>query len=216
MLIGGRVSSHQSWTLLICLSTGEDRLCPEKRYERQDSGMASTQEEKPGSGALVDRWRSQVYSAEDQFSQLLNRGGVVDFFGSSLDVPLQRRFGDIASVRDYVASVHEQVQAHFADIACPNVRARKGTTQAHYEFSTATIAVPVNDQWALRESVILHEWAHHLTAFTCASPVQAHGREFVANMVALVEIILGESAALLLRAGYQAAQVPIAVVDAAK
>ena len=32
-----------------------------------------------------------LYAAEDQWSAVLDRGGVVDFFGSRLDVPLQRR-----------------------------------------------------------------------------------------------------------------------------
>jgi putative metallohydrolase (TIGR04338 family) len=49
--------------------------------------------------------RSAVYSAEDQWSAVLDRGGVVDFFGSRIDVPQQRRFGDLASVRRYVDAV---------------------------------------------------------------------------------------------------------------
>ncbi|HAN71376.1 MAG TPA: TIGR04338 family metallohydrolase, partial [Actinobacteria bacterium] len=36
-----------------------------------------------------------VYAAEDQWSAVLDRGGVVDFFGSRIDVPMQRRFGDV-------------------------------------------------------------------------------------------------------------------------
>ncbi len=45
------------------------------------------------------------------------------------------------------------------------VRARRGTTAAHYEYDgdLATIAVPDrHTTWALRELVVLHEIAHHL------------------------------------------------------
>ena len=45
---------------------------------------------------------SAVYAAEDQWSAVLDRGGTVDFFGSRLDAPMQRRFADVASVQAYV------------------------------------------------------------------------------------------------------------------
>ena len=155
-----------------------------------------------------DAWRSQVYSVEDQFTSLLNRGGQVDFFGSTFDLTPQRRFGDLDSVQDYVNRVFELI----AGINPPKVRARKGTTRAHYEFSTKIIALPVADQWALRESVILHECAHHITWMTHGTEIAPHGAQFTRVMLDIVHIVLGESAELLLRTGYQEAGVPIGVM----
>ena len=40
-----------------------------------------------------DTDRAAVYAAEDQWSAALNRGGVIDFFGSRLQLPVQTRFG---------------------------------------------------------------------------------------------------------------------------
>lgn len=154
-----------------------------------------------------DVWRSQVYSAEDQFTSLLNRGGQVDFFGSTFDLSPQRRFGDLLSVQDYVNRVFELIDG----IDPPTVRVRKGTTRAHYEFSAKIIALPVADQWALRESVILHECAHHITWMTHGIEIAQHGAQFTRVMLDLVNLVLGESAELLLRAGYQEAGVPISI-----
>jgi putative metallohydrolase (TIGR04338 family) len=180
---------------------------------RQDTYMPNKPVASPNRQA-ADRWRSRVYSAEDQFSAILNRGGVIDFFGSQIDVEPQRRFGDIDSVRVYVDHVTQMVTSQFPQyksIDSPGVRIRKGVSKAHYEYETKTIALPVTDQWALRESVILHEYAHHLTSFRPSHGMAPHGPEFTAAMLTLVSIVLGESAALLLRTGYQEAGIPIAI-----
>lgn len=170
----------------------------------QDSHMSPV-------SSRVDRWRTQIYSAEDQFSAILNRGGVVDFFGSTINVPSQRRFGDIDSVETYIDMVFEIMTSHYPLAGKPRVRVRKGMTRAHYEFNSETIAIPISDQWALRETVILHEYAHHLTAHQYGDAVPAHGREFAATMLVLINHVMGDSAALLLRTGYHEAGVPILV-----
>lgn len=153
--------------------------------------------------------RTKVYAAEDQFSTVMNRGGRVDFFGSQIDIPIQRRFGDIDSVRAYVESVIGLMKDTYPNLSPPHIRARRGSTRAHYEFDTHTIAIPVSDQWALRETVVLHECAHHLTMLKCGSQVPSHGSEFVNSMLELVSRILGEGPALLLRTGYQELGVPV-------
>ncbi len=158
--------------------------------------------------------RTKVYSAEDQFTAVMNRGGTVDFFGSQIDIPIQRRFGDIESVRTYVESVIGLLRNTHPNLSLPHVRARRGSTRAHYEFETRTIAIPTSDQWALRETVILHECAHHVTLTRCGSGVPSHGSEFVTSMLELVGQVLGEGPALLLRAGYQELGVPVTPVGA--
>ena len=156
---------------------------------------------------------SALYAAEDQWSAVLDRGGQVDFFGSRIDVPMQRRFADIASVQGYVDRVLAlpAVRSAYPAAGPVRVRERAGQRRAHYEPATATIAIPIRDLWAGREAVVLHELAHHCA---CSAGVPAsssgrrwHGAEFQAAMCGLVVDVLGEQAALLLRAGYDAAGV---------
>jgi putative metallohydrolase (TIGR04338 family) len=155
-----------------------------------------------------------VYAAEDQWSAVLDRGGEVDFFGSRIDVPMQRRFADVDSVQAYVDAV---LATSFVAEAYPAagpvvVRERAGQRQAHYEPATATIAIPLRTLWAGREAVVLHELAHHLACSTgvVAGSRRWHGPEFLAAMCGLAADQLGEPAALLLRAGYDAAGVSTA------
>ena len=158
--------------------------------------------------------RSAVYAAEDQWSAVLDRGGVVDFFGSRIDVPVQRRFGDLDGVRRYVDLVMglPAVQAEFSGAASPTVRERSGQTRAHYEPDTATIAIPLREFWAGREAVVLHELTHHLMGRPVGgAPVEWHGAEYRTAMCRLVGCVLGESASLLLRAGYEEAGLAVPV-----
>ena len=152
---------------------------------------------------------SAVYAAEDQWSALMDRGGTVDFFGSRIDLPTQRRFGDIGSIRQYVDAVLAlgPVVDQVPDAGPVAVRERSGQTRAHYEPGTCTIAIPVRTMWAARESVILHEIAHHLAcgAMRAGSRRAWHGPDFRRTLCALVEAVMGEQAALVLRAGYEAA-----------
>jgi putative metallohydrolase (TIGR04338 family) len=148
-----------------------------------------------------------VYAAEDQWSALLDRGGRVDFFGSQLDIPPQRRFGDIDSVRRYVEVVMGLpfITDDYPGAGSVTVRERSGQARAHYEPHSLTIAVPMRSRWAARESVVLHEIAHHLACSLSAPPDRRdwHGTRFRQAMCGLVQAVLGVEAALLLRAGYE-------------
>lgn len=151
---------------------------------------------------------SAVYGAEDQWSAVLDRGGVVDFHGSHINVPLQKRFADIASVQRYVDAVLalEPVREAFPNAGPVRVRERRGQGKAHYEPSTATMAIPLHNRAFGRESTVLHELAHHLSVSQGITATPSgnrwHGVEFREAMLFLVSVMLGESAALLLRAGY--------------
>jgi putative metallohydrolase (TIGR04338 family) len=146
---------------------------------------------------------------EDQWSAVLDRGGSVDFFGSRMDIPLQRRFGDIDTVRRYVAAVlaGPYVLENHRLAGPVAVRERAGQAKAHYEPGSATIAIPLDTQWAARESVILHEVAHHLagSAVPATGRRDWHGIRFRYVMCGLVASVLGEPSALLLRTGYEGA-----------
>lgn len=141
---------------------------------------------------MIDRDRSAVYAAEDVWSAALDRGGALDFFGSHLVLPVQLRFGELAAMQAYV-------DAHTATVpgwGAVTVRARRGQAKAHYD--EGVIAIPLETGWACRESVLLHELAHH--GNRRQSP--AHGPDYRRTMLGLVESALGAQAAFLLRACY--------------
>lgn len=144
---------------------------------------------------------------------MLDRGGVVDFFGSRLDVPSQRRFADVLSVQRYVDAVIVRpiVAAAYPGAGPVRVRERSGQRRAHYAPAEATVAIPLRTLWAGREAVVLHELAHHLACSTGISVERGsrrwHGSAYQEAMLLLVGEVLGEAAALLLRAGYDSAGV---------
>lgn len=159
----------------------------------------------PAAPDVRDRQRARVYDAEALVHRIYDRSAehpVVEFAGSRLTLPIERRFATLDSVASYVRAVLDltPVRARWPRSAVPvRVRERSGHRQAHYERSPATIAVPLwqdNLAWALRELVILHELAHHLA--DGAEP--AHGPEFTARLVELVDLVIGAEAAFLLRA----------------
>ena len=51
---------------------------------------------------------SRVYAAEDTLMFLLDNGGTVTFLGSSLTLPVERRFGDIEGVRRYLGEIRSR------------------------------------------------------------------------------------------------------------
>ena len=147
----------------------------------------------------ADRGRAAVYAAEDQWSRLLDRGGTVDFFGSSLTLTPQRTFRHLADVQEYLEAICARLTEKGWPVTTPRVRARKGHVAAHYDRSEAIIAVPITTPWAMRESVVLHEFAHHLRP--SADPI--HGPEFRQAMLDTVRIVLGDEATLLLDSAYR-------------
>lgn len=127
----------------------------------------------------------------------------VDFFGTQLTLPPEGRFASMASVQRYVDEVLAlpAVRRQWPDVASLRVRARRGATSAHYENrdGAGTIAVPDRDtaDWAMRELVILHEVAHHLSRVP-----PPHGPDFVATMCALTELVMGPELGHVLRVVY--------------
>ena len=152
----------------------------------------------------TDNLRQAVYRAEDQWSATMDRGGHADFFGSSITIPAQIRFGNLADVQTYVDAV---CRAH--DLPTVRVRHRQGATRAHYEVKEQmrVIAVPTDRAWAMRESVVLHEISHH--GCHIRHDTMRHDAQFATTMLELVRGQLGHEAELLLRTGYQAAGVTL-------
>ncbi|WP_319453158.1 MULTISPECIES: TIGR04338 family metallohydrolase [unclassified Mycobacterium] len=156
---------------------------------------------------------SAVYGAEHQWSAVLDRGGIVNFHGSHIYVPIQKRFADIPSIQRYVDTVlaMDSVRDKYPNAGPVRVRERRGQHSAHYEPSTAIVAIPMGDRVFGRESTVLHELAHHVSVSeglpATPSGTRWHGTEFRDAMLFLVTIVLGEAAALLLRAGYHSSGV---------
>ncbi|MGB3354674.1 MAG: TIGR04338 family metallohydrolase [Mycobacterium sp.] len=153
-----------------------------------------------------DAQRAKVYAAEEFVRTLFDRAAEhgdpeVEFFGTRLTLPPEARFASAESVQRYVDEVLAQpaVRGRW-DVAPLRVRSRRGATAAHYERTgdDATIAVPEGrTAWALRELVVLHELAHHLTD---ADP--PHGAEFVATFCELAAAVMGPEVAYVLRVVY--------------
>ena len=158
-----------------------------------------------------DADRAQVYAVEDAWSSVLDRGGTVDFFGSYLHLPVQRRFGDLGAMQAYADHCLARCEGGLPGVT---IRPRQGRRRAHYEAGadgTGVIAIPLEAKWACRESVLLHELAHHVVACDPASRTAAwHGRSFRQAMCRLTELALGPEAALLLRTGYLGAGLEVA------
>ena len=154
-----------------------------------------------------DTQRAKVYAAEEFVRTLFDRASEhgsrsVDFFGTALTLPPEARFASLPAVRRYVDDVlaHPGVRDRWPAAGPLAVRARRAATAAHYERSDAGATMAVPDRrisWALRELVVLHEIAHHLSE---AEP--PHGPEFVATFCDLAAAVMGPEVGHVLRVVY--------------
>ncbi len=153
-----------------------------------------------------DAQRARVYAAEDAWALRLDaarRGaGRAEVAGSHLLLPAEKHFGTLQAAQAYC-------DAHLAGVPPVRVRQRKGLLKAHWE-PPGVIALPVpphGTPWALRETVLLHEMAHHV-AFHL-DRVADHGPAYTACMLGLVHRVLGPEAALALRVDYAESKIAI-------
>ena len=152
-----------------------------------------------------DADRLKVYRAEQQVASALSTSsGNFDFFGSKLYVQPETMFRTLDEIRIYVDEVLRKFEVRSkVHISSVIVRERRGNLEAHYEYETKTIAIPTNTNWAMRELVILHEVAHHIT-WDRTPHVAAHGAEFLQTYLELVSQEQGVEASLLLRTAFDA------------
>lgn len=154
-----------------------------------------------------DTQRAKVYAAEAFVRTLFDRAGEhgnrsIEFFGASVTLPPEARFGSLEAVQRYVDEVlsHRAVRLRWPGLEPLTARGRRGLTAAHYEFDGESAVVAVPDRhttWALRELVVLHEIAHHLCR---CDP--AHGPEFVAAFIDLTDLVMGPEVGHVLRVVY--------------
>jgi putative metallohydrolase (TIGR04338 family) len=166
-----------------------------------------------------DAQRARVYRAEDAWAARLDaaRLGAVlaRVGGSQLVLPAERRFGTLPAVGDYCARVLAlaEVVGLVGALVPPALRVRRGARSAHWE-SPGVIALPMprlGEPWALRETVVLHELAHHVGELSGLST--GHRPPFPAVALHLVRVVLGEEAALALRVHYGQEKVEVGSLD---
>ena len=152
---------------------------------------------------MADYQRSRVYEAEWMLQALFANAAesgnpVVTVAGITVTLPPEAKFGSIESIQSYVDRVlaHPAVTAQFTWVA-PNVsvRRRKGVQKAHYSRCNREIAIPDQVGWAMREVVVLHEIAHHLSW-------DGHGPQFADAFLTLLDAVMGPEVALVLRILY--------------
>jgi putative metallohydrolase (TIGR04338 family) len=148
---------------------------------------------------MRDTERATVYAAEDDWATRLDaaRQGAVRavIAGSSLVLPAELRFGSLGAAQVYA-------DHHVQGLPPVRLRTRRGSSKAHWE-EPGVIALPVpahGTPWALRETVLLHELAHHVDFHRHG--VSSHGSSYRQCMLELVEQALGPEAALALRVDY--------------
>ena len=161
-----------------------------------------------------DAQRARVYRAEDAWAARLDaarRGAArAVVAGSSVLLPAERRFGTLAAAEGYCARVVALPEvAALGAVPPPALRPRRGARRAHWE-PPGTIALPVpphGEPWALRETVLLHELAHHVGAATGLAA--GHRAPFPALVLLLAQAVLGEEAAFALRVDYGSERVEV-------
>lgn len=148
-----------------------------------------------------DSQRARVYAGEESWALQLDaarRGAPrAEVAGSAVLLPRELQFGTLAAAQDYA----DRALAGW-DVPPVHLRTRRGPGKAHWE-APGVVALPVpahGTPWAMRESVLLHELAHHL-AFHLDGRAD-HGRRFTARMLELVTTALGPEAALALRVAW--------------
>ena len=155
-----------------------------------------------------DAQRARVYRAEDAWAARLDaaRQGapLATVGGSSVLLPAERRLGSLEAAESYCSRVVAlpEVVAAFGEVEPPRLRLRRGARSAHWE-PPGTIALPVpahGEPWALRETVLLHELAHHVAE--TSGRARGHRPPFPAVVLLLTAAVLGEEAALALRVEY--------------
>lgn len=136
-----------------------------------------------------DSQRTKVYEAEFYFRR--------DCAGKSLrghkspGLFPELRFNSVEDVQRYVdKTLSIPYSRRYARRPC-KVIPRRGERYAHYQDDDThgEIHLPPNPRgWAMREVVVLHELAHHLTR---SEKYAAHGPEFCGRFLLLIELTMG-------------------------
>lgn len=116
--------------------------------------------------------------------------------GATVVIPNEYKFGHIDTIRDYVNRVIDRVNA---DLGTNHghvtvTEGRKTLCKKAY-YINGNITVPQRDkgEWAWRQTVVLHEVAHHLT------PWHGHDSVFTGMLAYLFDEFIGPEAGFMYR-----------------
>lgn len=156
---------------------------------------------------MSDADRARAYSSEYLLRDQLEVPAVT-LHGTTITIPVERKFADLPDVQRYVDKVLalNWVLAEYPQAAQPLTVVRSRVINEASCGGGTLYVNPDHTRWALRESVILHEVAHHL------APYDAHGVYFRMCFLALLEGIIGAEAAFLLRCNYMDNQLSVYAV----
>lgn len=124
----------------------------------------------------------KTYGAEWRLCKILDTPDVpLVIHGTTVTVPVERKFGHIDTVRAYVDYVSTIAGCMTPKVVMNNRLKSKAT------YCIGTITMPNFDsaRWAWREAVVLHEVAHHL------AKVGGHGPVFQKNFTQLLDTHIG-------------------------
>lgn len=150
-----------------------------------------------------DPQQSKLYYAERQLWDIFDtcaqtHNPEVEVEHQLLTLPPEGKFADIARLQKYYDDV-------CAMMGAPSVSVRASRNDHGNAFTRCLaqeIVIPDGrDRWAMRELVVLHELAHHIT-FNQSPLCESHGGEFVANYIELLTRVMGEPAGWCARVIY--------------
>jgi putative metallohydrolase (TIGR04338 family) len=154
---------------------------------------------------IRDSQKSALYASETLLSGLFDRclkydNPTVEVEGVTLDLPPEGKFADIASLQTYCDKVCKLMKVEAVHVEAH----RNQHGNAFYQSAGRRIVIPDGqNRWALRELVVLHELAHHVT-WVQNLDAAAHGPEFVANYITMLERVMAPQAGLAARLVYAA------------
>ena len=140
---------------------------------------------------MRDFQKTALYNAEWQVQAILDRqydDQVVCIAGSTIAIPMERKFSSIETVQRYVDTL----------VGPDKIKVSPTRSDSQHAFGRrGHISFPVERSrkgapWALRETVVLHEIAHALNP-----EFDRHGPSFSATLVDLVERAMGPEASFL-------------------
>jgi putative metallohydrolase (TIGR04338 family) len=141
-----------------------------------------------------------VYTAENVVLGILDRGGAVDFHGSTLDlsrIKVRRWKPDQLLIMRGIVDGLYQKHRTTGPQRSPALRSSRKAVKAFYQGGAHEIVLPLQP-WAWNDLVLMHELAHSLTTGTGRGNRAAHNLAWRKMYAALVSEVIGPEAGLIL------------------
>jgi len=147
---------------------------------------------------MRDMGRAAVYEVENMVARMMERGGPVDFHGSTLNLEPDMRFGQVADMQRYVDMAWPTVGVGPA----PRIVQSRGRQRAYYATASHTIHVPDRRVFRTR-LLLLHEIAHAVVRVS-GDRDPGHGEAWRKTYCWILEQCGMPEVSLLIRSGFDA------------